>query len=835
MEDNAELVPPASSKVLQRIPVHISYEIIRLFSEGLYQSPHKAVEELVSNGYDAGATAVHVILPQEPDNAEEALQPLWVLDNGHGMDTHGFQLLWQVAHSTKGEQAPAPGDRPPIGQFGIGKLAAYVLARRLVHISKSDGCIRMTVMNFRDIEGLHQYEDSDPFGINLYEVTELDAKEFLRDIEQRDPVGWSRLFGPKASRTWTAAALEDFKNLYERLSAGRLAWVLRTGLPLQSNFQIWQDGARLEPAKEGKNVIKTVVVGAEPDTVAESLDLTAEGNKVHIAGIRGPITGTARVFEDRLTTGKSTQYGRSHGFFVRVRGRVVNLEDELFGLDALNHAAWSRFSMEIDADGLREHLLSSREGVRESRPTDILRRYLHGVFNLCRKAFNEWERQQLEGLDIDQLLSDSPSVFVTEPLIQSVHATLRRGSESFYISKPQLREHIDPDAWLETFESDLSDGPFKEVLFEKSGEYDRALRYIPETRTLVMNSAHPFVDKLLAGGRHQGVAILFGTSELLTDVLMQDHGLEQSLVLEFLRDRDKVLRLLAGDEPPTAGEILRKLRIANRDETALERAVGLAFRVLGFEYERRGGSKPGPDGVLYARLGRDTDALADYKLVYDAKQTSAPNVAADKINLASIDKFRDDEGADYAFFVATAYAAEDDPKGKLNGLVESAKEKGTCVTLLKIEHLQRLIELHYRFGVTLTDLRELFQNAHTIPEVEKWVVSLEGTLSDVSQQIPMHTLLEALEKLKHDKLARPNVKSARSVTEELRRFSPERLISCLRAVETLVGKRWIEVERSGDVRLHHNVDQVTAELERNIREILGPTPGIDAAIYPGVT
>jgi len=32
-----------------KIPVHISYEIIRLFSEGLYQSPHKAIEELVAS------------------------------------------------------------------------------------------------------------------------------------------------------------------------------------------------------------------------------------------------------------------------------------------------------------------------------------------------------------------------------------------------------------------------------------------------------------------------------------------------------------------------------------------------------------------------------------------------------------------------------------------------------------------------------------------------------------------------------------------------------------------------------------------------------------------
>ena len=42
----------------EQIEVRISYEIIKLFSEGLYQSPHKALEELVTNSFDADAENV---------------------------------------------------------------------------------------------------------------------------------------------------------------------------------------------------------------------------------------------------------------------------------------------------------------------------------------------------------------------------------------------------------------------------------------------------------------------------------------------------------------------------------------------------------------------------------------------------------------------------------------------------------------------------------------------------------------------------------------------------------------------------------------------------------
>jgi HSP90 family molecular chaperone len=153
-----------------RIPVHISYEIIRLFSEGLYQSPQKAIEELVSNSYDASATAVHVLLPREPED-EQALPPLWVVDNGTGMNHAGFVQLWRVADSAKAEIDPEQTVRPPIGQFGIGKLAAYVLAWRLTHISRADGAIRSTAMNFRELTDRHQYEPEEPFDLQLYELS----------------------------------------------------------------------------------------------------------------------------------------------------------------------------------------------------------------------------------------------------------------------------------------------------------------------------------------------------------------------------------------------------------------------------------------------------------------------------------------------------------------------------------------------------------------------------------------------------------------------------------------------------------------------------------------
>lgn len=780
---------------IEEIPVSVNYDIIRLFSEGLYRSPNKAIEELVSNGYDAGARNVHVLLPDQSEDQSSGPVPLWVIDDGEGMDVDGFRQLWLVAESAKNTQTT--GHRLPIGQFGIGKLAAYVIAWKLTHVSCVNGRFLLTVMDFRRVTG-RQSEQAAPVEVSLREISEETAKDYLEEIEHRDSAAWDLMFGGNGqSSTWTAAALTEFKKLYSQLSDGRLRWVLSTGLPLHTDFRISLNGQRVKSSKEKLKEIARF----EIDEI--------------LAGI-GKIKGTARIHEKQLTTGKSQQAGRSNGFFVRVRGRVINLEDELFGVVPLNHAAWSRFSLEVNADGLRDYLLSSREGVTETEPVQEFRRILRKAFNRCRSAYEEWERKQNTDLDIAKLLSDKPSAHVTEPLLRSVRSTVESGSESFYIDAPPGANDQDRFEWLGVYESEVAERPFDQTRFVKHGPNAPALRYDSENRVLLVNSEHPFVDKLTGGGKYRNPAKLFASSEVLLEGQLQDQGVDQSAIANFLRDRDRVLRLAAGDAPPTASEVLRLLKVAITDRNALERATGAAFQVLGFEYERRGGNAPGPDGLLYARLGRHGETLADYKLVYDAKQTRHESVPADKVNLGSLEDFRSSAGADFGFFIAVAYQGERDEASKLNR--QLGKEANCQLTLLKVQHLDRLVQVHCRHGLTLTKLRSLFEKARTVRQVDEWINSLEERL-DQQSQVPLQVLLDGLEQEKSDPRAIPNVIAVRAKLTQLQEFEPERLIARLRAVASIVGPQWIEVELSGNVVLHQTTSQLLAEIERNVIDL----------------
>ncbi len=88
----------AIGSATDKINVRLSYRIVELFSEGLYASPNKAVEELVANAFDAGATNVQVILSP---NLHEQDATIVVIDDGGGMGVEGLKQHWLIGISNK--------------------------------------------------------------------------------------------------------------------------------------------------------------------------------------------------------------------------------------------------------------------------------------------------------------------------------------------------------------------------------------------------------------------------------------------------------------------------------------------------------------------------------------------------------------------------------------------------------------------------------------------------------------------------------------------------------------------------------------------------------------
>src|SRR5947209_6560105 len=125
--------------------VKLAPELVPLLSAQLYQSPLKAIEELVVNSYDADAHNCFVSINKDA---------ISVVDDGVGMDLGALKNLWNVGRSGKrtDQSYLKLVSRTQIGKFGIGKLAAYAIAETISYYTCSKSTILHSTLNFAQFE-----------------------------------------------------------------------------------------------------------------------------------------------------------------------------------------------------------------------------------------------------------------------------------------------------------------------------------------------------------------------------------------------------------------------------------------------------------------------------------------------------------------------------------------------------------------------------------------------------------------------------------------------------------------------------------------------------------
>jgi signal transduction histidine kinase len=100
-----------------------------LLSEQLVSDPNVAVLEFVKNAYDADASDVFVEFDLHDDLGKSSLI---IADDGSGMDAESFEQNWMhPGYSEKIDAAPTSKKRIPVGEKGLGRLAAGRLGETL--------------------------------------------------------------------------------------------------------------------------------------------------------------------------------------------------------------------------------------------------------------------------------------------------------------------------------------------------------------------------------------------------------------------------------------------------------------------------------------------------------------------------------------------------------------------------------------------------------------------------------------------------------------------------------------------------------------------------------
>lgn len=704
-------------------PVVLNHGLITLLSEQLYKSPVKAIEELVVNAFDADASLCHIALAAPADLAVDEHAFVLVFDNGAGMDAVGLADLWHIGSSPKTDpEYRKRFKRRFIGKFGIGKLASYAIAHRLTYITRKDGVVRAVTIDF------HVFSQATPVAPTEVQLpirrvdtpSDLFNTPALRTMLAAAHVSEELLSG----RSWTIAILEELKPKASEIQQGRLRWVLSTAMPLRSDFKVLLNGEDILSTKEEfRKAVEFSIADLPEDRLANLQDKTGMAWRIDAQRLKSDsfpegIAGSAYI-TDRSLKGKSDDLHRSYGFFVRVRGRLVNLDDALFGLEPLSHEYFNSFRADIDADDLHPYLLSSREEFENAEMVRDLRAVLHQVFNEARARKMKLD-QSLFGKE--QYQRESVRSYIEPRLvprpIADVLATdqqLNRGSEAtdewFYLRVPNgvIIGDVIQDLYKGTSD------PFQ-YTYEPLGDSKRMVHFHVKERRFALNQDHQLVRAYQDVARRLLEDVV--TAEAMLEVYLREASISPATIGDILQRRDELLRGLAKDHSVSLSAIAADLRDSAANERDLEVSLVRCARALGFVATQVSGSGE-PDGIarwLDYRGGRER------KITLEAKSSSdIPSLSS--IDSSGISQHMRDKRAEGCMVVAPGYPGTSE--GNESAIAKrSIHDRFSCWTA---EDLARVVEQAESRHITAEDILRIVTSAFSPHDVH---LAVEGLLSD---------------------------------------------------------------------------------------------------------
>jgi hypothetical protein len=672
--------PDDLGEPVETIYVDIDYEILNHFSSHLYQSPNKAIEELVTNGFDAFAENV-LVYTTGPFTAERVL----VWDDGDSMGLEDLERLWWIARSPKagieGRVTDRGGrQRKMIGKFGIGKLASYAIGHRLTHLCKKDGQYLRVSVDYRGVPRLDEITKSGTplrYPTPVVRLDEDEARQYVESLLQREPEHAAAMWG---RATWTLAMIDELKPDVS-IQPGRLRWLLSTGMPLRDDFRVWVDEVEVVPTLEADAVVTWNLsepklrerIGAEWRAARDDGfvvgDPSFEPNapRVELPGL-GAVEATVKLFNRSLIAGKAAQLGRSHGFFIRVRDRLMNPDDDKVLLHEPSFGTFYRSQFVIRADGLDAALLADRERLETSSPaTAALAVLQRALYLAAREELNSRDERKEEAKKTENVLPFELRGLYREPLVSLL---LRRG----------FGPRIDPSTPAVNRGALGLDEPLVAL----------------DDRGFVINYSHPLLEAIQRRipqtekyREAYRVVELFAVADELLEGYLFDIGVPEERIDAVMRWRDGLLRAMAAKLTGADEEVIADVREASyRGKADFEKALASLLGLMGFEAKRVGAAGE-EDVLVVAPIGP-----GDFRFIVDAKGSKNP-VPNDNAELGPAAGHRDAVGAGWAVVVAREFVGF--TKGDAAAVLRDCEAVGkvSVVTVDALVELYRAVKTYY--------------------------------------------------------------------------------------------------------------------------------------------
>lgn len=709
----------------ERIQITLAKDLVPLLSQQLYQSPSKAIEELVVNSFDADAAECWVDVRTGRSPAVVS-----VADNGVGMDLDGLKDLWLIGRSPKRKDTEYQkrATRTQIGKFGIGKLAASALAHTVTYISRVDDTVRAVTVDFRDFD--EQDEDLD-IPVSSAAIDSDDYQKILQTTASYTSASPEWL---AANKSWTVCILTNLKPTSDRLSVGKLGWVLATAMPITDDFSLRLNGAKISSSKDSAPLFRYSTNDLEPERIERLSKNAGETFTLTDGKLTGPsfpsgITFDAAVYDATLNAGKSSDLGRSYGFFIRVRNRLVNERDPMFGMSPRAFSTWNRFRATINADDLDDLLTAPREGVGESKKREIVQTLATEIFNACRarhdqilaeKFAKERKAKEIGRNPVSPRLVEVP---VADVLQQYGHKGGDADNNWFYLEVPDdelgdfVRRLYEPRAGLYSYR------------LEDLGADGRMVLYKPDELAFVMNESHELIREYADNERSRRLLEDFVTAESMLEVYMREAGIPLSVIGSLLESRDRLIRSLAKNQSYSLKNIAFEIRAAFGDKDDLEVALVAAMRSFGFIAKHVAGAGK-PDGL--ARYYPKPGLQKKYTLEAKSTNASAPSLSA--IDFSGLIEHMKNEEADGCILVAPAYPGADDA----SAAERRAKEgRISCWT---VEDLARVVEAAESRHLSAARIGQIIETQFAPSDVRAAVAELLAEPNGNVQEIELDIL-----------------------------------------------------------------------------------------------
>ncbi len=682
--------PDQRGEAVDTVTVAIDYAIIQHFSQNLYGSPNKAVEELVANSYDAWARQCYVYLP-----GSYSPRALLVWDDGESMDRAALHKLWWIAKSpkqgdgTRTEERANRSKRALIGKFGIGKLASYALGHRITHLTRVDDEFLRVTVDYRGVPELGEQDSAPRFETPIIKLTATEASDYVDSLTTQPLAAKAEFWDRKH---WTLAVVDELK-LDVELKRGRLKWLLANGMPFRPDFCVYVDDDDLEPRIAEGAFLTWTFADQEPrdQLVADWEDaqqlalvegepaFTDQSREVTTLPSLGDVRVKVRLFRESLFKGRSSDLDRSYGFFVMVRDRLLNPDDPLLLMHDPSFGTFYRTQFVIYADGLDAELLADREHIQS---TSAMAQELSVVQAAIYRAARDELRRRDGTVELNRR-SDSLLPVESRESFQDPMAALLIASGGEAVVDPRA-------ARIERapLEADKPWAVFR-----------------PESGGFVVNAHHPLFAVLsnrLGGGSKAMEALrafdLLAVADRLLEGHLYDIGVPPEQIAEVMTWRDRLLRSVASKLEGAQSEIIDDVwQTSYQGGKEFELALARLFQKMGFVTSRDGLPKK-KDVLVVAPIGQQ-----EYRFIVEAKGCNSALQNDDaEIDIAA--SHLKNTGASLAVVVAREFAGFERPQGD-PAILEQCVAVGGQVSIVNVETLTELYEAVRQYSYPLDMVR----------------------------------------------------------------------------------------------------------------------------------